>query len=211
MRRTLLSSVSPVSSDEEHDIDKVAGDLPALLTAVADRDTTSARQLLWALVESSDIGKSMAALTRPLASEAGESELGELLRADRELLSARWVRYKNSTESRNWTWPGVVMAILDEPREDPDGIRVSTVHAAKGLEFRAVAVVGLNEGSFPDFRNTDSEEDLASERRLAYVAATRASRALLLTRPRARATRFGSRSQQSSRFLREMDVDIADL
>ena len=72
-------------------------------------------------------------------------------------------------------------SILDEPREDPDGIRVSTVHAAKGLEFRVVAVVGLNEGSFPDFRNTSSQEDLASERRLAYVAATRASRALLLT------------------------------
>ena len=40
------------------------------------------------------------------------------------------------------------MSILDEPREDPGGIRVSTVHAAKGLEFKAVAIVGMNDGSF---------------------------------------------------------------
>jgi len=211
MRRTLLGAVSPGSSDASSDIYMSAGDLSVLLTAVADRDTTGARQFLLALSNCSDIGESMVALTTPLASEAGESDLGELLRADRELLEARWRRYKNSTESRNWTWPGVVMSILDEPREDPDGIRVSTVHAAKGLEFRAVAVVGLNEGSFPDFRNTSSDEDLASERRLAYVAATRASRALLLTRPRSRVTRSGSLGQRPSRFLKEMDVHISDL
>ena len=211
MRRTLLGSVSAESIDADHDLELAVGELAALLSVVADRDATGAHELIRALVASSDIGESMAALTRPLAIEASESELGELLRADRELLSARWATYKNATESRNWTWSGVVMSILDEPREDPHGIRVSTVHAAKGLEFRAVAVVGLNDGSFPDFRNTDSEEDLASERRLAYVAASRASRALLLTRSRVRATRFGPRGQEPSRFLTELGVEIADL
>lgn len=211
MRRTLLGLVSSESSAAEGDFDMAGGELAALLTVVVDRDTTGASELVRALVGSSNIGESMAALTQPLAAEAAESELGELLRADRELLAARWATYKNSTESRNWTWSGVVMSILDKPREDLDGIRVSTVHAAKGLEFRAVAVVGLNEGSFPDFRNTSSQDDLASERRLAYVAATRASRALLLTRPRARATRFGPRGQEPSRFLAELGIHADDL
>jgi superfamily I DNA/RNA helicase len=103
------------------------------------------------------------------------------------------------------------MSILDEPRDDTNGIRVSTVHAAKGLEFRVVAVVGLNDGAFPDFRNTATKDDLASERRLTYVATTRASRGLLLTRPRQRSTRTGPRPQQPSRFLGEMGLTMVDL
>lgn len=211
MRRTLLGSVAPESRDTDGDLDLAASEMPAFLTAVADRDVNGAGALIRSLAASKSIGEGITEIMMPLEIEASESELGELVRADRELLTERWVTYRNSTESRNWTWSGVVTSLLDEPREDPDGIRVSTVHAAKGLEFRAVAVVGLNDGSFPDFRNTDSEDELASERRLAYVAATRASRALFLTRPRVRATRFGPRGQAPSRFLHELGVQPADL
>jgi DNA helicase-2/ATP-dependent DNA helicase PcrA len=77
------------------------------------------------------------------------------------------------------------------------------VHAAKGLEFRAVQIVGLNEGSFPDFRST-LPEDIDEERRLCYVGATRAARLLRLSRPQSRKTRYGPRAQEGSRFLTEM-------
>lgn len=211
MRRTLLGSIAPGSTDAESDLEIVNGAPSEFFSVVADRDTSGASSLLRRLTTSADIGTSMAELTKPVLEEAADSELGELLRADRELLAARWAAYKNATESQRWTWSGVIMSMLDEPREDPDGIRVSTIHGAKGLEFRAVAIVGLNDGSLPDFRNTDSADDLASERRLAYVAATRASRALLMTRPRTRSTQYGPRGQQPSRFLSELGVQPVDL
>jgi DNA helicase-2/ATP-dependent DNA helicase PcrA len=211
LRRTLLGSAGNELDETSDALDVTSAALPQFLAAVADRDTVGASALVTRLASASDVGSAMSALTEPLPAEADESDLAELLRADRGLLVSRWSKYKNSTESRNFTWSGVVMSILDEPREDPDGIRVSTVHAAKGLEFRAVALVGMNDGSFPDFRNTDDPDELASERRLAYVAATRASRALLLTRPRARATRYGARGQTPSRFLDELGAQVQDL
>jgi DNA helicase II / ATP-dependent DNA helicase PcrA len=211
LRRTLLGSVGQELDESGDELEIASTDLPHFLAVAAERDTIGAGALIACLASASDIGFTMSTLTEPLFAEAAESDLAELLRADRELLASRWSTYKNSTESQNWTWSGVVMSILDEPREDPDGIRVSTVHAAKGLEFRAVAIVGMNDGSFPDFRNIDDPDELASERRLAYVAATRASRALLLTRPRTRATRFGAKGQTPSRFLDELGVHVQDL
>ena len=91
---------------------------------------------------------------------------------------------------------------------DGDGVRILTVHAAKGLEFRAVVMVGMNQGTFPDYRSA-GEEAVSEERRTAYVAVTRASRALLLTRPRARLMPWGDvKPQYESRFIGELGVQM---
>lgn len=82
---------------------------------------------------------------------------------------------------------------------DP-GVRLLTVHKAQGREFRAVAVVACNDGQFPDFR-ARTEEQLTSELRTFYVAVSRPTRMLLITRARSRSTRIGSRSTSPSRFL----------
>src|SRR3954462_9195701 len=66
------------------------------------------------------------------------------------------------------------------------GVTLMTVHAAKGLEFPVVFVTGLEDGVFPSLRNGEDEEALAEERRLAYVALTRAEERLFLTNARAR-------------------------
>lgn len=129
-----------------------------------------------------------------------DMRLADLLGADREFLNQRWTTYESTVDRSDRTWQGLLMEILNRPRPESPGLRVLTVHAAKGLEFRAVTVLGLNEGSFPDFRNTIGDA-LASEQRLAYVAATRAARILRLTRPRYRSTRFGQRAQEVSRFI----------
>jgi len=135
-----------------------------------------------------------------VAPDGDEVPLADLLGADREFLSQRWTTYKSTVDRKDRTWQGLLMEILNRPRPESPGFRVLTVHAAKGLEFRAVTVLGLNEGSFPDFRNTDGDA-LDSEQRLAYVAATRAARVLRLSRPLYRSTRFGQRAQDESRFI----------
>ncbi|MBP5649410.1 MAG: UvrD-helicase domain-containing protein [Clostridia bacterium] len=83
---------------------------------------------------------------------------------------------------------------------------LSTVHAAKGMEFDTVFVIGLEEGIFPFSRSSYDAHELEEERRLMYVAITRAKRRLYLTHSSFRAL-FGNASVYiQSRFLNEIDV-----
>ena len=87
-------------------------------------------------------------------------------------------------------------------RED-EGLILSTVHSMKGLEKDIVFLMGMSEGTFPDYRAT-SEQEIEEERNLAFVAVTRAKRWLYLTYPKQRTTPWGStKPQQASRFLPE--------
>lgn len=83
---------------------------------------------------------------------------------------------------------------------DP-GVRLLTVHKAQGQEFKSVAVVACNDGQFPDFRASSTDE-LSAELRTFYVAVSRPARSLLLTRSLSRQTRYGTRSTEPSPFLR---------
>lgn len=88
--------------------------------------------------------------------------------------------------------------------DNPDAIKLMTLHAAKGLEFDMVVLTGLEEGIFPSSRSTFEDEKLEEERRLFYVGITRAKEWLLLTHARYRYT-FGSMTDQlASRFVREI-------
>ena len=71
--------------------------------------------------------------------------------------------------------------VQDEITAEPAKLQLMTIHASKGLEFSMVIVAGLNEGILPSFRAKTSESELESERRLAYVAFTRAKDYLVLT------------------------------
>ena len=78
---------------------------------------------------------------------------------------------------------------LDSSRtldDDSDYVTLATVHAAKGLEFRVVFVVGLEDGIFPNSRARYDDDEMEEERRLMYVAVTRAEERLYLTRARSR-------------------------
>jgi DNA helicase-2/ATP-dependent DNA helicase PcrA len=92
--------------------------------------------------------------------------------------------------------------------EDSDGnsVNVSTVHASKGLEFDYVFIVGAEEGSFPLSRALESDDELEEERRLMYVAVTRARKKLYITRAKSRFL-YGKRNYTiESRFLKEMEL-----
>ncbi len=98
----------------------------------------------------------------------------------------------------------------DRADESQDAMTLMTIHAAKGLEFENVFLIGLEEGVFPGRRSMDSPEEIEEERRLAYVAITRAKQRLYITTTSFRMLYGQTASNTSSRFLREMDPEVIE-
>jgi len=106
-----------------------------------------------------------------------------------------------------------VALIESSNKANPDqykSVTLMTVHASKGLEFPVVFVVGMEEGLFPHANSILEKEEIEEERRLCYVAITRAKQSVYLTRAYNRMY-FGSRqSNMPSRFLTEIPEDLMD-
>jgi DNA helicase-2/ATP-dependent DNA helicase PcrA len=88
--------------------------------------------------------------------------------------------------------------------ENRDAVTLITLHAAKGLEFPVVFIVGMDEGSLPHARSIDKPEQLEEERRLAYVGFTRAMQRLYLVRARRRSFWGEAQPSEPSRFLEDI-------
>jgi DNA helicase-2/ATP-dependent DNA helicase PcrA len=98
---------------------------------------------------------------------------------------------------------------LDEQGNRGEAVTLITLHAAKGLEFPYVFLIGVEEGVLPHQRSVDDPRQLEEERRLFYVGITRAMRGLYLVRA-LRRTMYGSSSAgMPSRFLRDVPQDLA--
>jgi len=97
-------------------------------------------------------------------------------------------------------------------RRDEEEVRLSTIHQAKGLEFDVVFIIMLCDGQFPAARAMENPEGVEEERRLFYVAITRARDELYLTYPMIRVTRgtWAEQTQQPSRFLQELPAELLD-
>ena len=94
---------------------------------------------------------------------------------------------------------------------DKEAINLSSVHQAKGLEFHTVFVIWLTDGMFPSSRSLDTSTALEEERRLFYVAITRARDELYLTYPQMRLSGgYGDVFQRPSRFLQEIPNDLVE-
>ena len=103
--------------------------------------------------------------------------------------------------------------VEDKPAaRDSEQIKLSTIHQAKGLEFRVVFVIMLCDGLFPSARSLERPENEEEERRLFYVAITRAKDELYLSYPLIRMTAgySGDIMQQPSRFLRGLPKDVVE-
>jgi DNA helicase-2/ATP-dependent DNA helicase PcrA len=99
---------------------------------------------------------------------------------------------------------------MDKFNDDDDKAVLMTIHSAKGLEFDNVFIAGMEEGIFPSVRNSMNEEELEEERRLAYVAVTRARKKLSLIHTAQRMI-FGSTNRNSvSRFVSEIDKNLIE-
>jgi len=104
----------------------------------------------------------------------------------------------------------VLLTDADDDKGESDVVKLMTIHAAKGLEFPVVFVGGLEETLFPNAMSINTREELEEERRLFYVAITRAKHKLWLTYANAR-YRFGQLQQNdSSRFLEEIPEEYLD-
>ncbi len=103
-------------------------------------------------------------------------------------------------------WLESVALIADADAFDPDrgSVTLMTLHAAKGLEFDSVAVVGLEHGLLPHSRSMESDDALEEERRLLFVGMTRAQRALMISSAVSRQVRGVRQATIESPFLREI-------
>ncbi|HEX8731347.1 MAG TPA: 3'-5' exonuclease, partial [Ktedonobacterales bacterium] len=95
-----------------------------------------------------------------------------------------------------------------EQERNKDAVTLITLHAAKGLEFPVVFLVGLEEGMLPHSRSLESQKELEEERRLTYVGITRAMRLLYLVRAYRRNFYGGASYQEASRFLEEIPANL---
>lgn len=99
-----------------------------------------------------------------------------------------------------------LMSSADESSKK-NSVTLMTLHAAKGLEFPVVFIVGLEEGLFPSSRGSETEAELEEERRLMYVGMTRAREKLFLTYARERNSYGSYEYKMPSRFLKEIGHD----
>ena len=97
---------------------------------------------------------------------------------------------------------------VNEYRDDKNRISLMTVHSVKGLEFDYVFIIGLEEGIFPHINSLMDNSELEEERRLCYVALTRARKKLYLVNARTRTIYGKESSNPASRFIGEINEDL---
>lgn len=102
--------------------------------------------------------------------------------------------------------------VSDVDSDDGDGrmVTLMTLHAAKGLEFPVVFIIGLEEGIFPSLRSMMESNDVEEERRLAYVGITRAEQKLFLTNAYSRLLYGRTQTNRPSRFVLEIGEELFD-
>jgi len=100
---------------------------------------------------------------------------------------------------------------VDNYDSSADAVTLMSMHASKGLEFTVVFLSGCEEGLFPHMRALEEESEMDEERRLCYVAMTRARKRLYLTLARQRIIHGGLTNTIPSRFIREIDESLLDL
>ena len=140
-----------------------------------------------------------------------QENLEEFLSALQEFVEGRREEgLEDRVELSDYLQEVSLLTDADKKKDDLDRVSLMTVHSAKGLEFPAVFVVGLEDGIFPSQRSMFSMREMEEERRLLYVAITRAEKHCMLTCAKNR-WRFGKMEMlPQSRFLKDINPDMLD-
>ena len=128
-------------------------------------------------------------------------------------LKSSILAYEN--ESGDTSLPGYLSSIalytdVDSMDREEDSVILMTIHSAKGLEFPVVYVAGMEEGLFPGLRSIGEQDEMEEERRLCYVAFTRAKYRLVVSHARQRMLYGKTTANRPSRFLEESGLDTEE-
>lgn len=147
-----------------------------------------------------------------IESRSRQENLGELLGSINEFVESR----KEEGQDDRVSLPDFLQQVslqtdADTDDNDDDRISLMTIHAAKGLEFATVFVVGLEEKLFPSLRSSNSLKELEEERRLLYVAITRARKHCYLSSAKNRWMYSQMEMTTPSRFIRDISSEFLDV
>ena len=145
---------------------------------------------------------------RALEDENTEEAEGRLLNLE-ELVNAAAESEQRGETLRDFLDHAALVSDTDEYKAEAQ-VTLMTMHAAKGLEFPLVFIAGLEEGLFPHSRANESQNDLEEERRLCYVAITRAEKYLYLTHAMKRRVYGDEAPSEPSRFLMEFPIELIE-
>jgi len=207
----LLSNVSmfDVIMDQTYDVGNLRKKLNIVSDIYADfltrKDTMGLYDLVSYIIEKAGIKEAF--------NTDSEEDMSRRMNVDDFLISVKEYEDSNAEPTLEEYLGSITLyRDIDSMDDEDDCVSLITVHAAKGLEFKVVFIAGLNENLFPLSRaiNSEDENQLEEERRLMYVAITRAKERLYMTRPR---TKFSFETKRTdytvpSRFLRECKDEL---
>ena len=145
---------------------------------------------------------------RMLKEEKTDEAEARLLNLE-ELVNAAVESEQRGETMRDFLDHAALVSDTDQYKAEAE-VTLMTMHAAKGLEFPVVFIAGMEEGLFPNSRANESQSDLEEERRLCYVAITRAEKHLYLTHAMKRRVYGEEQAAEPSRFLTEFPLELIE-
>ena len=208
----LITNINNIPIDINSGTKKKLLDFANLIHSFSEKmDTLSAFDFITTLVETTGIKEDLYSDKTPEGVSRYEN-MEELLNGVRSfcddplIQSAEELNFKTISQYLEH----ISLLTNNEEEKDEKGEKVTlmTIHSAKGLEFNNVFIIGLDEGKFPNSRVLESESAIEEERRLFYVAITRAKQNLFITNSKM-GFRYGAMEFNSeSRFIRDLDFNF---
>lgn len=161
--------------------------------------------LIELVCEESGYNKMLDEMTDKLEREDRLNNIGELISAAKN--------YEEQADEPNlveFLEDVALVSDVDKYDETADAVVLMTIHSAKGLEFPVVFLPGMEENIFPSFQTIMNPEEIEEERRLAYVAITRAKKQLFISHVRDRMLNGRTSSNQLSRFAEEIPAELTE-
>lgn len=202
-----LFSVSPQEMGLREASFKKLVDFVGMVQSMGEKvDEESAFAFLQAIVERSGILADLQAHARDLEARSQMENVQELLNSVQEFCDEKLEETGETPRIKEFMENVSLLTDADlEDKDDRNRVALMTVHQAKGLEFDFVCIPGLEENLFPSQMTSSSREGEEEERRLLYVALTRARKKVVLSHANSRFKWGNMESARPSRFIREID------
>jgi DNA helicase-2/ATP-dependent DNA helicase PcrA len=203
---SLLAACAEVPADLTTKARRALDDFARLIARLAERRTTVALPAFIDEVAIASGYRDALKAERTAEADARLENIEELVAASEEFGVTQELAGVESVRLEAFLDSIALVADVDSLDDDAEGVTLMTLHSAKGLEFPAVFLTGMEEGVFPHSRSMDDAEELEEERRLCYVGITRAEQRLWLSYALHRRIQ-GYGLGEPSRFLLEIPAD----